>query len=392
MVRRAGLVPKLSTAAKVRTLGVEEEFLLVDRETLRAVPAAEETLAAAVRSPVRAGHGTTAFHSEMKLEQMEVVSPPVRTRSELMAVIAEGRRAADRAAQAAGARVVPLATSPDACGSHLASSTRYEEMTDRFALTARQQLTCGMHIHVAVHSPEEGVGVLDRLRPWLPVILALSANSPFWQGEDTGFASFRYQAWGRWPTSGPTPVFGAVENYRRAVEASVGAGISLDAEMIYFDARLSTHVPTVEVRIADVCLRGDDAVTVALLVRALVDRAAAEWRAGIPPQGCTDAAVRLASWRASRWGVDGDLLHPSTQIVVPSKIAVEELLRHVDDHFITPVERSQVREGVGAIVDRGNGSIQQRRAVEVTGTTTGAVAEALRQGIDALPGFADSRT
>ncbi len=370
--------------AALRTLGVEEEFLLVDAETLRPAAAAEEVLTSLDHLAARsrsAGHAPITFHAEMKREQIEVVSPPLRTRSELVAVIAEGRSVLDRAATAAGTRAVPLATSPDACVTHLADSPRYEEMAVRFAATAREQLTCGMHVHVAVESPEEGVGVLDRLRPWLPVVLALSANSPFWQGADTGFASYRYQAWGRWPTSGPTDVFGSVDTYRREVAASVQAGVCLDEGMIYFDARLSAHVPTVEIRIADVCLRADDAVTLPLLIRALVDRAAADWRAGIPPLMWPTTMLRLASWRASKCGLDGELMHPVVRHLVPAEAAVEALVHYVDGHYFTAVEQDQVEEGIADILAFGNGAIRQRAA----GGTTEAVRDAVRQGMETPP-------
>ena len=88
-------------------------------------------------------------------------------------------------------------------------STRYAWMHERYQIVARQHLTCGLHVHVAVDSDEEGVGVLDRIRVWLPALLALSANSPFWNGEVTGFASWRSQSFGRWPSNGPTELFGS---------------------------------------------------------------------------------------------------------------------------------------------------------------------------------------
>lgn len=368
----------------LRTLGVEEEFLLVDGETLLPIPAAQRTLSEAAGMPVTAvglDHSSVSFHAELKQEQVEVVSPPVRTRSELSAVITEGRDIIDRAARAVGARAVPMATAAVACTPHLAASARYTAISERFAQTAVDQLTCGMHIHVSVDSPEEGVGVLDRVRPWLPVILAVSSNSPFWKGADSGFASFRYQAWGRWPTAGPTEIFGSVERYRAEVDAAVAAGVCVDAGMIYFDARLSAHAPTVELRVADVCARAEDAVTIALLVRALVGRAAADWRAGVPPLDLSVTSLRLASWRASRWGIEGELLHPVDGGLVPARAAVDALLRHVDDHYFTPVERAQTRGGVDAILDRGTGAALQRSAAKDAGSIRAAVAAALEYGM-----------
>jgi len=154
-------------------------------------------------------------------------------------------------------------------------------MAELFGLTAHEQLTCGCHVHVGISDADEGVAVLDRVGPWLATLLALSANSPFWQGRDSEYASFRYQVWGRWPSSGPAGPFGTSRAYRETIEQMVDSGTLIDPGMVYFDARLSERYPTVEIRIADVCLRAEDAVLVAALARA--DRTAAPGRlAGQP--------------------------------------------------------------------------------------------------------------
>src|SRR5205823_2819883 len=147
-----------------------------------------------------------------------------------------------------------------------------ERLAELFGLTAHEQLTCGCHVHVGISDADEGVAVLDRAGPWLATLLALSANSPFWQGRDSEYASFRYQVWGRWPSSGPTGPFGTSQAYRETIEQMVGSGTLIDPGMVYFDARLSERYPTVEIRIADVCLRSEDAVTVARLLTDLLAR------------------------------------------------------------------------------------------------------------------------
>ena len=129
-------------------------------------------------------------------------------------------------------------------------------------------------------SASEGVAVLDRIQPWLATLLALSANSPFWQGVDSAYASFRYQAWGRWPCSGPTGQFGSAAAYQATVQQMIDTQTLLDSGMVYFDARLSEHYPTIEVRIADVCQHADDAVLIAALIRGLVETEARNWQAG----------------------------------------------------------------------------------------------------------------
>lgn len=377
--------PARRRRSSTRSLGVEAEFFLVDGTTLDAVARSEDVLSYLTRSTSRRERIPIAFHAEMKREQIEVVSPPVRNRNDLVSVIAEGRGMVDQAAMVAGARALPLATLPYACESHYANFPRYRQIAERFTSIARDQLTCGMHVHIAIDSAEEGIGVLNRIRPWLPTLLALSANSPFWQGEDSGFASYRYQAWGRWPTSGPTDMFDSVERYRRETAAAVDAGVSLDERMIYFDARLSSHVPTVEIRIADVCLSSDDAVTLPLLMRALVDRAATDWRANRPPLDWSTTSLRLASWRASRWGLDDQLMHPLMGYLLPAQEAVSALLTHLEGHYDTPAEQDHVEDGVANILNRGNGSVIQRASRAAAGTRVSAVWEALRRGMETPP-------
>ena len=208
-------------------------------------------------------------------------------------------------------------------------------MAEAFGLTAQEQLTCGCHVHVQIDSDEEGVAVLDRIQPWLAGLLALSGNSPFWQGLDSSYASFRYQAWGRWPCSGPTEWFGSAQAYQATVAQMVATGTLLDSGMVYFDARLSQHYPTLEVRIADVCLRHEDAVLIAALVRALVETEGRAWQQGTPPLRMRTELLRLAAWRASRSGLDGELIDPRTGRPGGAAAVTALLLAHVRDAWPT---------------------------------------------------------
>ncbi|GAA4024224.1 hypothetical protein GCM10023063_00010 [Arthrobacter methylotrophus] len=194
-----------------------------------------------------------------------------------------------------------MATSPVDAALHTTPDPRYAIMLERFGITAHEQLTCGFHVHTSVESPEEGVVVLDRIRDKLAVFTAISANSPYWRGLATGFESYRTQAWNRWPSSGPSAIFGSLASYRRVVRRLIETGVLLDEGMVYFDARLSRHVPTVEVRVADVCLRAEDAALIAVLVRALVETSVREYHAGIEPAAVP--TVILYGWRLGRQAI-----------------------------------------------------------------------------------------
>lgn len=203
----------------MRTFGVEEEFLIVNPDSGVPLPLAGELLRLhdpgvqvdrdALRLPTLSG--------ELQQEQLEVITRPHSSLAALAAEIRAGRTYADSLARMAGARVAALGTSPLAVTPCPTRTERYDSLQEKFALTAREQLTCGMHVHVSVDSDEEGVAVLDRIRSWLPILTALSSNSPFWNGADSGYASFRTQAWNRWSSAGPTEVFGSARAYHALV-------------------------------------------------------------------------------------------------------------------------------------------------------------------------------
>lgn len=358
-----------------RTFGVEEEFLLVDPRTGVPVPVAEQALRHGTRTP---GTGTgPALALEVKQEQLEAVGPACSTLQQMAEGIVLGRAMADTAARAVGARAVALATSPLDCTSTLVPQQRYLKMAARFHLTLREQLTCGFHVHVAVASGEEGVAVLDRIRRWLPILLALSANSPYWHGTNSGYASFRYQAWSRWPTAGPCEAFGSLREYQRHLEELLAAGVLLDEGMVYFDARLSHHHPTVEVRIADVCMEPAHATVIAAIVRALVERAAQEWQAGVPAPILSAAKLRLASWMASEAGVEGNLLHPLRYVPCPATEAVQALLTHIRPALVGSGDLEHVKLGLANILAYGTGSHRQREAMVSSQSLAAVVMDAV---------------
>ncbi|WP_156067658.1 carboxylate-amine ligase [Pseudonocardia halophobica] len=352
----------------VRTLGVEEEFLLVD-------PDSGEPRAVGSTVLRRAGEGELT--AELQAEQVETATDPVRDLGDLLGEIHVRRAEAARAARAAGVEAVPLATPPVAADAHVSPSPRYRAMVERFGRTGRQQLTCACHVHVAVDSAEEAVGALDRIRPWLAVLIALSVNSPFWSGADTGYAGFRSQVWGRWPSAGPTGPYGSAAAYRELTEALLGTDTLLDEGMLYFDARLSHQHPTLEVRVADVCREPADAVLVAALTRALVETAAREWAVGVPADPVRTEVLRLAAWRASRSGLDDDLLDPRTWRPAPAADVVRALVDHVRPALDDAGDLDTVGELWHALAARRPGATHQRRAFEKGGDLRAVVLDAL---------------
>ncbi|GAY12795.1 hypothetical protein TOK_1345 [Pseudonocardia sp. N23] len=306
--------------------------------------------------PAEAPDVTGELHREM----LETGTRPAATLDELDRGVRAARAAAVEAAASAGTVPAAIATSPLPADPTVSEGDRYRRMAERFGLAVAENMTCGCHVHVGVDSDEEAVAALDRVRPWLAPLLALSTNSPLWQGADSGYASYRQQVWSRWPTAGPTPAFGSVAAYRETVDAMVASGTVLDEGMVYFDVRPSRRHPTLEIRVADVCREPGDAVLVAALTRALVETAVRSWRAGEPAPEVRVEVLRLASWRASRTGLDGALLDPGSWLPSPADDVVDLLLNHVGDALDEAGDTGTVKTLLTDLRARGTGAVAQR--------------------------------
>lgn len=316
---------------------------------------------------------------ELQEQQLETDTPPESDLGLLAVELRRWRERARAAASESNALVLASGTTPLPVQPRTVDDPRFAEITRRFGLTASEQLTCGCHVHVSVDSDEEAVAVLDRIRVWLPILLALSANSPFWQGADSGYASYRSQAMARWPTSGPTELFGSAVAYSDHLRLLTGTGVPIDEGMAYFDARPSRHYPTLEVRVADVCLDTRDAVLVAALSRGLVETAAREWKAGHPAPPASVALLKLATWQAGRHGMAGDLLDPLTHCPQPAWDVVQSLVEHVTPALRATGDLRRVEHAVSELFDQGTGSERQRRTVAELGCLDRAVVELARQ-------------
>ena len=293
---------------RTRTVGVEEELLVVDPATRGRDLAGPRGAQGARRAPrPRADRPSDELDKELFRHQLEIRTDPTRDVDDIVDEVVAGRRRAAEAAAALDLAVAVCATVPLAMDEPVISDNeRYRDMVETFGEIARRGITCGMHVHVAIESDEEGVRCLDRIAPWLPILLAVSANSPYDDGRDTGYASWRTELWTTWPSAGPTEAFGSLAGYRRACERMIASGAARDPGTLYFDARLSEGHPTLEVRILDVVTDPEDVGMLAALVRALVETAADEWPEDLPVWRAEE--LRAARWRASRYGLADRLL------------------------------------------------------------------------------------
>ncbi|GGV82082.1 glutamate--cysteine ligase 2 [Streptomyces griseoloalbus] len=358
----------------MRTVGVEEELLLVDPETGEPRAMSAAVLARAAREDA----DQDVFEKELHEQMLEFATHPQSSMESLHAEIVRCRKEAAGHAGKIGCTVAALATSPLPVSPAIGVNQRYQWMEEQYGIATREQLVLGCHVHVSVESDEEGVGVVDRLRPWLSVLAALSANSPFWQGKETGYSSYRSRVWQRWPSAGPTELFGSAERYHRRVADMVATGAILDEAMVYFDVRLSERYPTVELRVADVCLHAETAGLIATLARALVDTAAREWKAGREPLDPGVSLLRLAAWQAARSGLTGELLHPETMRRMPADAVVRTLLDHVAESLEANGDLERAREGCARLLRDGNGAQVQRGLMQRTESLREVVTECVR--------------
>ncbi|MFB9902753.1 carboxylate-amine ligase [Allokutzneria oryzae] len=340
------------------TLGVEEEFLLVDADTRQLSWQGPSLLRAA---PDTGGD----LHAELTRCQVESATPVCATATEVLASLRELRSTLAGQARRHGLRLVASGTAPlrEPGPPRLTASHRYHRISEHAGALAIASPCCGCHIHVGVADPELAVQVVNHLRPWLPVLLALSVNSPCSDGVDTGYGSWRSLTWSRWPSAGPPPYFASYAAYEETVRELLASGAALDRGMIYWDARLSEDWPTVELRVCDVAPTAEEATLLAVLTRALVARAVHELKAGHRAPSIPHHSLRAALWRAARDGVSGQGYDLGTGLLAPMPALVRRLVdwtapvleRHGDLGFVESVLRH-----LGEI---GSGAQRQRRAL-----------------------------
>ena len=342
--------------ADIPTLGVEEEFLLVDPGSGAPVALNREVAA-------RAADLDVELQLELTSCQVETATAVVDDTAHLREQLRHLRRTASAAAEQAGARLLAVGLPPTLPHEFPVTDTpRYRDIGERYGMIAHEQGICGCHVHVAVPDRAAAIAVSNRLRPWLPLLLALTANSAIYRNADTGHASWRSVLWARWPSAGPPPHFDSADEYDAAVQMLSHTGVIRDDGMVYWDVRPSADFPTVEVRVADVPATLDETVLFAALVRGCVMTALEDERQGEPVLPLAPYALKAAYWKAARNGVDGDGVDLENHVPAP----VSDLLRCLAERIRPALEAAGDHElvttGLARVADLGNGATRQRRA------------------------------
>ena len=341
------------------TLGVEEEFLLVDGDG-RLAAAGPEIYEQVADSVGQVEH-------ELRRCQVESATAVCATADEVVEGLRTLRDGLAVKANEQGLRLLASGTAPmaDDRPPRFTPDVRYHRMAREFGAIAQASLTCACHVHVSIPDAATGLRISNHIRPWLPVLLALTANSPFRNGEDTAYASWRHVLWTRWPSAGPPPHFDSVDEYESRVDALTTAGAALDQGMVYWDVRLSAHQPTVEVRIADVLPTPAEAALLAVLVRGLAMQAM-DGDTG-PVAKPMPEALRAWLWRSARDGLTGQCVQPRSGILVPAWQVVNGLVAELEPWLRANNDAEFVEDTLARVRAEGNGAQRQRAAQERSG-------------------------
>lgn len=348
----------MSQEANVFTIGVEEEFQIIDPQTLalsadveRILPRAREVLGEAVQY-------------ELILSQIEVATPICRTLAEVRTALAHMRSVIIAAAAEAGKRVGAAGTHPFSPWHEqpITPKERYQALVQDFRRLIKEQVIFGCHVHIGLSGREIALDVMNRARLWLSPLLALSANSPFSEGADTRYASFRTGLWWTSPLAGPPPFFSSRQAHDAFIQTLITTGSVEDASRIYWDIRLPERYETIEFRVMDVCLTIDEALMLAGLIRALVRTCYEASQRCEPVPDVRAELLRVANWRAARYGLEGELIDVLAERTLPARELIKQFLALLRPALEVEGDWEMVSSQVYHTLRQGNGAMRQRAA------------------------------
>ncbi len=343
------------------SIGIEEEFQVIDPETRGLRSHIEQIF----------DLGGKVLHDKIK---SELHQPVVEVTTGICPNIAEARRdvletraAIVRIAHEQGLAVAAAGTHPFShwADVQITSNPRYEKLVHDFQAVARANLIFGLHVHVGVEDKHVAIGIMNEARYFLPHVLALSANSPFWLGRDTGWASYRCKVFDKFPRTNIPDYFASYSEYEELVTILLKTNCIADAKQIWWDVRPHPYFPTIEYRICDIPMRADESIAIAALLQAITVKLYRLRKNNLGFRNYRRALVMENKWRASRWGLGGKLIDFGKEQEFPTPFLIGELLEFVDDVVDDLGSRKEL-ETIRWILQNGTGADRQLRVFEKT--------------------------
>ena len=362
----------------MRTFGIEEEFIFLKPATLQPANVGDDVHAELLgRSPV-----SRFISHEFLASQIERSTPVFARCEQASADLLAFRSRLAHAAQNRGVLAAGVGAPFQTEGwPEVTNVERYHTVETEFRGLVPDHLINGLHIHVGIPNRDAGVQALNRARVWLPTLLALAANSPFWRGSDTGFSSWRSVHMRRWSTIGCPPVFVDAADYDRRIRRLVGVGGTYDLRTIWWNARLAEGHPTVEIRVCDAQLDTPSTLLLAALTRAVVTTALHDSELDVPPIDIAPELLDAGLWHAAREGMSSTLLNPVSGALDSASDVTDALLRYAADAIDEMGDRDRIVVLLARHLRLGTGAERQRAAVRTGGPA--ALAELLQQALTA---------
>ncbi len=317
----------ISSNSSMYTVGIEEEYFiskLDSRETCQKMPPALAELCREGRGP---------FELELLQSQIEAVTPPCDDLAEAQALLTSYRATLAALGAEHGYGIVAAGTHPKALWSRQRGTdgARYRAVMRELQMLGQRNMVCGLHVHVSVADPDKRVSLMARITPFLPLLLALSTSSPFWQGRPTGLMGYRLASYDELPRTGLPEYFESDSDYQQYIETMVAAKAIKDASYVWWAVRPSLRYPTLELRVADSCTRVEDAIAIAALYRALVRKLDRDEAINANAGSASRAIALENKWRAQRYGIRGSFIDERRRQALPMKDALDNLIEIIGE-------------------------------------------------------------
>jgi carboxylate-amine ligase len=363
---------KAEFRAPAYTLGIEEELMILDRSTLG--------LSNSIEAVLEAYDGDGDVKPELMESVLEIAVGPHRNTRQAGAALRSLRRSVSEAAGRRGLCIGSAGTHPFALWEEqrISARERYRDLVEALRFVARQELIFGLHVHVGMDDPDKAIHVANGMRVHVPILLALSSNSPFWRADPTGLASTRMPIFRAFPRTGIGPFYDGWADYERRIGFMVDAGVMPDYTWLWYDVRPHPNLGTVEIRAMDAQTRVEHTLGLAALIQAMCKELAEHFQAGKRLGHFPDEMLDENKWLAARHGLDGELVDLPERRTVPAKDLARRLVDRLREHAADLGSEAELA-GVVDLIERGSGAHRQRVVYEANRD----YAEVMREIVDA---------